>query len=281
MVPELRPRGIGEILDLAVALYRARFRRLMAVSAAVVVPVQALSTIVLLSAEPDGFEFTVTGTAAPSYDAASQAVQLGASLVVLMVGVVSSAFVTAVSTRVVAGAYVDQPETQAVRLAFRRVRSVVGLSLLVALSQVAGVLACFVGLVVPLALFAVAVPALVLEGTGVFAALSRSVSLTKANFWRVLGLVMTAQLLTVVVNLGLGAAAATVLLRGGAAGLLTSGIANAVAALLTTPFVATAIVACYFDLRIRAEAFDVQLMLQRDAARDTARDAVRGVVSPA
>ena len=39
MVPELRPRGIGEILDAAVALYRARFGQLIRYSAIVVVPV--------------------------------------------------------------------------------------------------------------------------------------------------------------------------------------------------------------------------------------------------
>jgi len=36
---------------------------------------------------------------------------------------------------------------------------------------------------------------------------------------------------------------------------------------LTTPFVATAIVVLYFDLRIRDEAFDVQLLMQRNDAR--------------
>ena len=33
MVPDLRPRGIGEILDSAVALYRARFTKLALVAA--------------------------------------------------------------------------------------------------------------------------------------------------------------------------------------------------------------------------------------------------------
>ena len=52
MVSELRPRGIGEILDTAVALYRARFRKLTLVTATVVIPVQVLSALVLLSAQP-------------------------------------------------------------------------------------------------------------------------------------------------------------------------------------------------------------------------------------
>ncbi len=83
MVPELRPRGIGEILDTAVALYRARFTRLARVAAAVVIPVQALSAIVLISARPDSISFGVTGSVTPHYDSNSFATQLGAIVVVL------------------------------------------------------------------------------------------------------------------------------------------------------------------------------------------------------
>ena len=51
---------------------------------------------------------------------------------------------------------------------------------------------------------------------------------------------------------------------------ISQGIANTVVAVLTTPFLAAAIVACYFDLRIRNEAFDVQLLMQRNDARHAA-----------
>ena len=48
-------------------------------------------------------------------------------------------------------------------------------------------------------------------------------------------------------------------------------IANTIAGVLTTPFVATAIVVLYFDLRIRDEAFDVQLLMQRNDAAPRSR----------
>ena len=44
---------------------------------------------------------------------------------------------------------------------------------------------------------------------------------------------------------------------------IAQGAANIIAGLLTTPFVAAAIVALYFDLRIRDEAFDVQMAMAR------------------
>ena len=43
--------------------------------------------------------------------------------------------------------------------------------------------------------------------------------------------------------------------------MIAQGVANTIASLLTTPFVAAAIVALYFDLRIRDEAFDVQMAI--------------------
>jgi len=270
MVPELRPRGIGEMLDAAVALYRARFGRLVRITLAVIVPVQFLNTIVLLSAEPDSFRPNLTGGVSANYDSGSASMHLAATLLVLVLTVISTAFVAAVCSRIVADAYTDQPANgDAVRTAGRRLLAVIGLSLLLTIMQALGVVACFVGTFVVLALFSVSIPALILEGVGVGAALARSYELAKANFWRALGLVLTAQLLTAVLNLGLAALVA-VLVRGGSsttATVIAQGIANTVAAAITTPFVAAATVALYFDMRIRNEAFDLQLTMQRRDAR--------------
>jgi hypothetical protein len=273
MVQELRPRGIGEMLDVAVAIYRGSARRLVLVALVVEVPVQLLMTIVLLSAQPESFNVNIAGNATPTFE--SQSTQLAAAFVVLLVSVLSTAFVLAVCTRVVADAYVGLAEGgpgEAARGAAGRIFAVIGLALLTALSQIAGLLFCLVGAAVPLALFAVAMPVLILEGVGVFAALGRSVKLTKDHFFRVLGLVVTAQLLTAVLNIGLTLAVAAAMRNSGntTAGVISQGIANTVVAVLTTPFIAAAIVACYFDLRIRNEAFDVQLLMQRNDARHAA-----------
>jgi hypothetical protein len=276
MVPDLRPRGIGEMLDVAVAIYRSHARRLVIVALVVEVPVQLLMTIVLLSAQPDSFAVNIAGNASPTFE--SQSTQLAATFVVLLVSVVSTAFVVAVCTRIVADAYVGLAAggpAEAARGAVGRIFAVIGLALLIALSQIAGLVFCLVGAAVPLALFAVAMPVLILEGVGVFAALGRSVTLTKAHFFRVLGLVVTAQLLTAILNIGLTLGVAAAMRNSGntTAGVISQGIANTVVAVLTTPFIAAAIVACYFDLRIRNEAFDVQLLMQRNDARHAAAHA--------
>jgi len=271
MVPELRPRGIGEILDSAIALYRARITRLTLVAAAVVVPVQLLSALVLLSAQPDHFTLNVTGTVSPQYDSSSLGVRIAAVVVVALVGVLSTALIVAICTRVVADAYIGRSsETrESVRAVKPRVFAIAGTSLLVLMSEAIGFVFCFVGALVPLTLFAVAVPVLILEGVGVSAAIGRSVTLTKAHVMHVLGLVVTAQLLAAILNGALAEAVSLVIRTGGStvAVVIGQSIASTIAGVLTTPFVATAIVVLYFDLRIRDEAFDVQLLMQRNDAR--------------
>ena len=51
--PELRPLGVGEILDVSIKLYTRHFRTLLAIVAVVVVPVQLLLVPLLASALPD------------------------------------------------------------------------------------------------------------------------------------------------------------------------------------------------------------------------------------
>ena len=262
MVADLRPRGIGEILDAAAALYRARFGQLVRYAAIVVVPVQAFLTIVLLSAQPDNCSVSITGSAQPRFDTSSA--QLAATAVVLVVGLITHAFIVAVTTRIVANQYVDHAEggAQLLSTTGRRFLAVIGVSLLVAICQLVGILACFVGTFVPTAFFAVAIPALLLERKSVGGALSRSIELTKGHFWHVLGVVLTASLIAGLLNAALATGLNIFATNASPTTLvLAQGVANALASILTTPFVATATVAMYFDLRIRDEAFDVQMAM--------------------
>jgi hypothetical protein len=268
MVPEQRARGIGEVLDAAVALYRARFRTLIGATVAVMVPVQVVSTLVLLSAQPDSFEIGTTGSPTPVYDDSSTALaQLGATAVILVLGLLSAAFVAAVCTRIAADAYVDLTRSigDAMRLIGRRFFPLIGLTILVTLGQVLGVFACFVGVFVALVFLAVAVPAFVLEQAPVFKSIGRSIELTRSRFWHVLGVVLAAQLLVAVLQFGLTLLVDIAFASGDSTTTLVimQGVAGAVSAVVTAPLVATATVALYFDLRVRVEAMDVQMLMQR------------------
>jgi hypothetical protein len=263
VIPELRPRGIGEILDAAVSLYRARFGQLVRYAAIVVVPVQLLLTIVLLSAQPDNYSVTLNGNATPQFD--TTRAQLGATVVVLLVGWLTHALVTAVTTRIVANAYIgyDEAAPQAARTAVHRFLPVIAVGLLVGLCEVLGLALCGVGTFAAQALFVAAIPVVILERRRVFAAMGRSIELTKSHFWHVLGVVLTASLIGAILNVALVTALRVWAARGASSTALVGaqGVVNIVASVLTTPFVAAASVALYFDLRIRDEAFDVQMAM--------------------
>jgi hypothetical protein len=268
VVPELRPRTVGEVLDAAVHVYRARFGMLMRIALLVIIPVSALSMLVLLSALPDDFTVGVGGDITPVYgNDTNAAVQIGALVSTTLLSALATAIVTAATTRIVAEAYVGHGSSaaDAARETGRRLLPIIGVTLLVTIGTAAGFFMCLVPGFLLSAAWAIAVPVLVLEGTGVFRALGRSVELTRVRFWLSFGVFWLSQLLVLALSTGFAAALA-LLIRGNdspSADVIAQSIANAVASVITVPFAAAAVVALYFDLRIRAEAFDVQMMLLR------------------
>ncbi|MBF4162991.1 glycerophosphoryl diester phosphodiesterase membrane domain-containing protein [Nocardioides acrostichi] len=116
-----------------------------------------------------------------------------------------------------------------------------------------------------------AVPCLVLEQLGVWASLRRSASLTKGHFWRTLGIGLLTVIIAGVAGQVLGV---PVSLIGNVAAVLVDpaysllvlivaqAIGSALSGALVAPF-STAVSACqYLDLRMRKEAYDVDLMTQ-------------------
>ncbi|WP_170866888.1 hypothetical protein [Nocardioides lianchengensis] len=113
------------------------------------------------------------------------------------------------------------------------------------------------------------VPALMLEDVGVLGAIRRGHGLTRRAFWRTFGIA----LLTIVVT-GVAASMLAVpfLILGevaaafvdGSAGVLaveaTTGLSTIVASAFVTPFTAAVATLQYVDLRMRKEAFDVELL---------------------
>jgi hypothetical protein len=270
VVPELRARGIGEMLDVAVALYRSRFTKLAPLVTIVVVPEQALSTVIALSARPENLSpgLSAGGTLPVG---TGRSLTLAALVVTILLGWTLSATAVGLCARTLADSYVGAT-TPATRGTFQGIVAMLVTAALIALAELVGFFACFIGYLAVLAIFAVAVPIVMLEQARPVAALRRSSRLTSGHFWRVLGLTLTAAMLAGSLNLALSLGI-TALVRTGVtstASILARGLAGTVAATLTTPFIAAAAIALYFDLRIRQEAFDVQLMMQRNDERHAA-----------
>ena len=121
--------------------------------------------------------------------------------------------------------------------------------------------------------FSVASPTMVLENLGVFAAIGRSWSLTRGNFWRLFGInILTAIITSMVAGIFVGIAdalGAIFIVVGSSspedviASLNTTYILimvmSTIAQLLILPFTSSVNALLYIDLRMRKEGLDVEL----------------------
>ncbi|WP_030625195.1 DUF7544 domain-containing protein [Streptomyces sclerotialus] len=222
----LRPLGVSEILDGAVATMRAHWRTMMGISLVVAVITQALATVVS-GVWFRGSDSLALGTD-PSADldkvmreAGGQFAAGGITWFIAMLGtVVATALITIVVSRAVLGRSVSLGE--AWRDSRRQLPRLFGLLILVpllilaamAVALVPGILVAVAGAVpagVALALlgalaatvagvwlwirYCLAAPALMLEKQGVITSMRRSAKLVRGSWWRVLGI----QLLTVLI----------------------------------------------------------------------------------
>ena len=100
---------------------------------------------------------------------------------------------------------------------------------------------------------------IVVEGLGPIAALSRSWGLSSGNRWRIIGI----QFLLGLLNLVLSALLSSVFAIGGQAGqgtgLVLQQVANFASTIVWAPVEWIAFTVLYYDLRVRKEAFDLQL----------------------
>jgi hypothetical protein len=134
--------------------------------------------------------------------------------------------------------------------------------------------------------YAVSIPALLLESLGVRAAIRRSIQLTKGRRWHIfVAFLLTAIIgyIGVIIFQGPFLVAMMFSIRPGVPPMFpawltfASATFGAIGGALTGPLLMIVLVLCYYDTRIRKEAFDLQFMM---ASLDRP-EAAAGTISPA
>lgn len=281
MAVELRPLGVGEKLDAAFSLYRRNFLTLITIVAVIVVPLQLVSAVIAaalvndLPTDPN----EITGDDLTAF--------FVSSMVLGLVSLLATLVATAGVVKAAADDYLgDEPDWKdSLRFAFSKsgalvvggVLFIVGLVgagiagsiVLTVLVLIAGGIGALIGVFLLLGLlialavsWSVWVPAVVVESSSGFRSLGRSYQLVKGRRWPVLGYLLLVYLIVFVLTLIVGAAlGALVVVEPTAFDLDPVGtVINLILALLTTPFVAAAIVVVYFDQRVRSEGFDIEYL---------------------
>ena len=228
-IPPFRPRTVPELLDAAFQMVRARFKELALVTLVILFP-----ALVLQLALPP--EWTALGTWVQS---------------------VLQNYATAAAVLIVSDAYLGRGSDVkgVLRRTLDRFGSIFGAAFVQGFLIGLGTLLCIVpGLIAAIITFAMPM-AVVLEGKTAMEAYERSKVLARDQWGRIAGAYILAFLLALLAGGGIGVAVA--LLGGSALGTVAEMLANVV----FTPFTAVVGTLLYYDIRIRKEAFDLEMLL--------------------
>jgi hypothetical protein len=249
-LPTLRPLSVGEILDVSFSLYRRHFGPLVMVA----LICSGVPFLLSLFLEAAG------GILANPLLA----------LVYYIFFAVMSSLATAATVYIVSESYLGRPMGAAAALS-RSVPflwSLILCSLLLALVIGIGLIFLFIPGVILACGLILALPALVLEpGSTATGAMARSWALTRGSRWRMFGLILTMVILFYIPFAALGGIAALLLPRADvnagnlAVGLgLTTVVVAGLVQLFVYPLFYCVITVAYYDLRVRKEGFDLEVL---------------------
>jgi hypothetical protein len=275
----LRPLAFGEIIDTAIKVYMSRFQDLMRVVLVMVAPVQLLGVLVQISVPTD--EIVSTDEFGNStFDGAAFAGSMAAFFAVAILGGIASHLATASSLKIIADSYLGEQRTwrESLRFALDRFGSLLWLLILLFVLTALATLACIIPGIYFYVAWSVAVPALVMEDFRGMKALSRSRKLVEGFWWRALGLLLITGLLSSIIGGALGAVFVALFgaIGGSTLEYIGQGLGSIISAVITTPASAAVIAVLYFDLRVRKEGFDLELL-----ARSVGVDVPAGFETPA
>jgi hypothetical protein len=267
----LRPLSVSDILDGSFQVVRRNPRATLGISAVLAV-LQAIAValfqIAVYSAQSSGDSEQVSGQLIGQLTAAFSLL-----VVSTLIGAILTGMLAAVVTEDVLG--IKLTIDQAWRRARPRIWSLVGLAITTTILETLGLLPCLVLGVWLWGIWAVSVPAMMVEGTTIRGSLGRSRQLVSGMFWRVWGIRALGALLVAVVG---GIIGAPFQIAGSAVNgglnvtpgtvpttlIVLTAIGSILSTTVTAPIRAAIDSLLYVDLRMRKEGLD--LVLQQRVA---------------
>lgn len=281
---QLRPLSLGDVFDEAFDLYKKNLAFLALVTAVTAVPLKIVMTVVTFRVLRDFLGIAGTLDDSDPTRLFSWLLSLAgnaalfAPIYLVAYGVEMSALAVATSAR-----YLGQPVTLwgAYRVPLRRLLPLIVTAILYGVANALGLIGCYVAIVVPLTLFVFTAHAFALENQSYFKALGRSAGLMSGDALRVFGALFLLGLLSFVISIALQlpliygldlllrlTPAAQGLLGAGAGALhglslrdqIVEQVTGGFVEVILTPFLLSVLTVLYYDLRVRKEAFDIELL---------------------
>ncbi len=244
----LRARSVSEIVDAAFQLYREDAIQYIAVTAVAYAPWLVIELLFLPGGGAVGMGAELPGTLA---------------LVMLATGLglwVAFALMSAVIIQLGSSAYLGQPGPRdigtTIRQVLPRVPAIMVGGLYKYVLTLIGLMFFLVGALYVAARYFAVAPAIVLEGQGAWASLGRSSALSKGRKRHILNTLILVWLIYFILSFGV-----TLFTQ-----IIGSQVVRLVASMAFTvvayPIIGLAEMVLYYDARIRAEGFDIEMMAQ-------------------
>jgi hypothetical protein len=246
--PALRPLSLGEVLDVAFGLYRNLFLPLLTVT----LITGAVPLVISVYVESSG----------------GALVNLPLYFANLLLNTILGAIAAAAATFIVSESYMGRRLTafDALSRAAPFIGRLILLGILTGFVVVLGLMLFLIPGFILLSGLALATPAMVIEAlptsTG---AMGRSWALTRGHRLKVFGALLVVLVLMYIPFIALGGIAAASISSGGGTGSVSGQfiVLTATAALLSTliwPLFYCVLTVSYYDLRVRKEAFDLEVL---------------------
>jgi len=239
-----RPRTIAEVVDASIQLFRRTYRELIAITAIGYVPWIAASTLLERVWNAPG-----------SADSDALLAPVG-SLVLTALGGIWFAVVSAGCIAVASDAYLgDEPTTGgAIRRALSRGWPIIATSVVTWCLAALGLLLLIVPGFYFFARFTLSPAVALLERRPIGESLSRASDLSRDKKLHIIGALGAAWLIYLAIAVTVG------LLVGVTGQMALAPMAEAIISIGISPLIAVVTAVLYYDLRIRAEGFDVELL---------------------
>lgn len=252
----LRPLGYGEILDEAFQLYKSNLGLMVGICATVYVPLGVIQMILQLA---------LGSPAAGQSMGAGQIAGVGAMGLVMLVAIPFTILMNGALTKAIGDRYLQRYSSigDSWSYVLQQAGPYIATSFLAGILVAVGVVLCVIPGIVFSFWVVFVTEVMVIEGTYGTAAIGRSRDLIAGQVGRILVMLIILWLVMVVISgVSAGISAAVIAAMGEVMGQLTNTVVSTALNLVLVPFPTIALILLYFDIRVRKEAFDLQVLHQ-------------------
>ena len=249
-MPRFEAMTTGALLDRAFRLYANNFALLLGITAVAYVPLYALMLLI---------QSSLTGGVSATASLAALVVQV---VFIILWASIALPISTGAATFAISERYLGNPVDSADAL--KRALNNLWTMSIAQLSAGVRIMIGFILLIVPGILwslsYALIIPAIMVEGLKAGPSLKRSTELAKGHRGKVFAIMVVINLLVVLLSSGVGTIAKLVLNVESTGGAIFGNAIDSLMTILLTPLGIVANILLYYDLRIRKEGFDLEML---------------------